>query len=67
MAKDFWTLLMALIGLIYLGDKQFNPTAATIRKKQPALWLYGLWIFQTSDTKLERCLLKNQHTVGAQS
>ena len=25
------------------------------------LWQYGLWSFQTEDTKLERLLLKNQH------
>ena len=26
------------------------------------LWQYGLWIFQTGGTKLERFLPKNQHT-----
>ena len=26
------------------------------------LWQYGLWSFQTGDTKLERFLPKNQHT-----
>ena len=26
------------------------------------LWQYGLWSFQTGDTKLERVLPKNQHT-----
>ena len=26
------------------------------------LWQYGLWSFQTGDTKLERVLSKNQHT-----
>ena len=26
------------------------------------LWQYGLWSFQTGDTKLETCLPKNQHT-----
>ena len=26
------------------------------------LWQYGLWSFQTGGTKLERFLLKNQHT-----
>jgi hypothetical protein len=26
------------------------------------LWLYGLWSFQAGGTKLERFLLKNQHT-----
>ena len=26
------------------------------------LWQYGLWSFQTEDTKLERFLPKNQHT-----
>ena len=26
------------------------------------LWHYGLWSFQTGGTKLERFLLKNQHT-----
>ena len=26
------------------------------------LWQYGLWSFQTGDTKLERLLPKNQHT-----
>ena len=26
------------------------------------MWQYGLWRFQTEDTKLERFLLKNQHT-----
>ena len=26
------------------------------------LWQYGLWSFQTRDTKLERFLPKNQHT-----
>jgi hypothetical protein len=26
------------------------------------LWQYGLWSFQTEDTKLERVLPKNQHT-----
>ena len=25
------------------------------------LWQYGLWSFQTGDTKLERFLPKNQH------
>jgi hypothetical protein len=28
------------------------------------LWQYGLWSFQTGDTKLERFLPKNQHTQG---
>jgi hypothetical protein len=28
------------------------------------LWKYGLWSFQTVDTKLERFLPKNQHTQG---
>ena len=28
----------------------------------PSLWQYGLWSFQTGDTKLERFLPKNQHT-----
>ena len=27
-----------------------------------SLWQYGLWSFQTGGTKLERFLLKNQHT-----
>ena len=27
-----------------------------------ALWQYGLWSFQTGDTKLEIFLPKNQHT-----
>ena len=27
-----------------------------------AVWQYGLWSFQTGDTKLERFLPKNQHT-----
>ena len=27
-----------------------------------SLWQYGLWSFQTGDTKLERFLPKNQHT-----
>ena len=27
-----------------------------------ALWQHWLWSFQTGDTKLERFLLKNQHT-----
>ena len=26
------------------------------------LWQYGLWSFQTVDTKLERSLRENQHT-----
>ena len=26
------------------------------------IWQYGLWSFQTGDTKLERFLPKNQHT-----
>ena len=26
------------------------------------LWQYGLWSFQTGDTKLERFLHNNQHT-----
>ena len=26
------------------------------------IWQYGLWRFQTGDTKLERFLPKNQHT-----
>ena len=26
------------------------------------LWQYGLWSFQTGDTKLDRFLPKNQHT-----
>ena len=26
------------------------------------VWQYGLWSFQTGDTKLERFLPKNQHT-----
>ena len=26
------------------------------------LWQYGLWSFQTEDTKLERFFPKNQHT-----
>ena len=26
-----------------------------------AVWQYGLWSFQTGDTKLERFLTKNQH------
>ena len=26
------------------------------------LWQYGLWSFQTGDTKLERFSPKNQHT-----
>ena len=31
-------------------------------KGQARLWQYGLWSFQTGDTKLERFLPKNQHT-----
>ena len=27
-----------------------------------AVWLYGLWSFQTGGTKLERFFHKNQHT-----
>ena len=27
-----------------------------------AVWQYGLWSFQTGDTKLERFLPKNKHT-----
>ena len=27
-----------------------------------AVWQYGLWSFQSGDTKLERFLPKNQHT-----
>ena len=30
--------------------------------KDEAVWQYGLWIFQTGGTKLERFLPKNQHT-----
>ena len=29
---------------------------------QYPIWQYGLWSFQAGDTKLERFLLKNQHT-----
>ena len=28
----------------------------------PEVWQYGLWSFQTGNTKLERFLPKNQHT-----
>ena len=28
----------------------------------PTLWQYGLWSFQTGDTKLEGFLPKKQHT-----
>ena len=31
-------------------------------KSESLLWQYGLWSFQTEDTKLERFLPKNQHT-----
>ena len=34
---------------------RFSPARLT-------LWQYGLWSFQTGGTKLERFLLKNQHT-----
>ena len=33
-----------------------------IKGKYILLWQYGLWSFQTGDTKLERVLPKNQHT-----
>ena len=33
-----------------------------IRTVSSLLWQYGLWSFQTGDTKLERFWPKNQHT-----
>ena len=30
-------------------------------QKVSLIWQYGCWSFQTGDTKLERCLPKNQH------
>ena len=48
-----------------------NLWITTIERKYPkisfyeltySLWHYGLWSFQTGDTKLERFLPKNQHT-----
>ena len=40
-----------------------NPTILRKRKYiHTTLWQYGLWSFQTGDTKLERFLPKNQHT-----
>ena len=41
------------------GDIQGRKLFAEIRY---SLWQYGLWSFQTGGTKLERFLLKNQHT-----
>ena len=32
------------------------------KNRTSPLWQYGLWSFQTGDTKLERFLPKNQHT-----
>lgn len=36
--------------------------AATKFSDYLGLWQYGLWSFQVGGTKLERFLLKNQHT-----
>ena len=41
---------------------KFSSKINEIRYKY--LWQYGLWIFQTEVTKLERFLPMNQHTQG---
>ena len=41
---------------------RFAPTRAEYNVATWILWQYGLWSFQTGGTKLERFLLKNQHT-----
>ena len=38
----------------------FYPNVITVTR-QYRVWQYGLWSFQTGDTKLERFLPKNQH------
>ena len=40
----------------YIGN------TSTIKQQEWSLWQYGLWSFQTRDTKFERLLHKNQHT-----
>ena len=39
-----------------------NSNAIIVKCRDCTLWQYGLWSFQTGDTKLERFLHKNQHT-----
>ena len=41
------------------GQKKHSPKKTL---QMALLWQYGLWSFQTGDTKLERVLHKNQHT-----
>ena len=44
----------ACVHIFHVGLSLFNWI-------QYRLWQYGLWSFQTGDTKLERFLPKNQH------
>ena len=63
--KIFWTSgpdVMSVRALIGCDQREGLERDERTCNLDGSLWQYGVWSFQTRDTKLERFLPKNQHS-----
>ena len=62
MKDSLQNALNGLAGACLLSEEMEEFIEQIKEDEIPKVWQYGLWSFQTGDTKLERFLPKNQHT-----